>query len=104
MKTPDYKKIYSDIITRKYPEKRERCSYYLLKKELNSMDIIKLNDIIFENDDRQKHTPHRSYDMNTILEILNYQKKNNLNNSQIALHFKISRNTITKWKRDIRAY
>ena len=35
----------------------------------------------------------------TILEILQYQKNNNLNNNQLADHFKLSRNTITKWKK-----
>jgi hypothetical protein len=31
--------------------------------------------------------------------MLDYQKKNKLTNSQLAKHFKLSRNTVTKWKR-----
>lgn len=41
---------------------------------------------------------YRSYDKATIIEILNYQKKNSLNNTQLSNHFKLSRNTVTKWK------
>ncbi|HUH25918.1 MAG TPA: helix-turn-helix domain-containing protein [Flavobacterium sp.] len=42
---------------------------------------------------------YRSYDKATIIEILNYQKKNGLNNTQLANHFKLSRNTVAKWER-----
>lgn len=42
---------------------------------------------------------HRSYSKSDIIKILNHQKKNQLNNSQLARHFGLSRNTVTKWKR-----
>jgi len=41
----------------------------------------------------------KSYDKNTILQILDYQKKHHLNNTELALHFKLSRNTVAKWKK-----
>jgi hypothetical protein len=99
---PNYKSIYTDIILKKFPEKKDISKFILKKDELSILDIIKINEIISENSD--KETVHfnqtlRSYDQSCIFEILDYQKKNKLNNSQLALHFKLSRNTVTRWKK-----
>ncbi|WP_073333465.1 transposase [Chryseobacterium carnipullorum] len=100
--TPDYAKIYRDMISMKYPEK-ELLSRNILNKKgiLSLMDIIKLNTIIFGpiTNGSIENQKHRSYNKETILYILDYQKKNNLNNTQVAHHFKMSRNTISKWKK-----
>lgn len=99
---PDYKKIYKDMISRKYPDKISICSPILEKKNLSLMDILKMNAIISNNSKAETvifNQRLRSYDKKTIFEILDYQKKNNLNNSQLALHFKMSRNTIAKWRK-----
>ncbi len=99
---PDYKKIYSDIIIRKCPENKIKCSEILMKEKLTSLDVIKLNSIIFGNKNEEVNIfnkKHRSYTQHDILKILNYQKKKKLNNTELAKHFKLSRNTITKWKR-----
>ena len=94
---PDYKRIFMDIINIKYPHKEEECKSLLSKSELLSLDIITLNQKIFGIKDKETeefNQSHRSYSKESILEILAYQKKNRLNNSQLALHFKISRNSI----------
>ncbi|WP_179473315.1 helix-turn-helix domain-containing protein [Chryseobacterium sp. H1D6B] len=99
---PNYKRIFEDIIKMKYPGKKEKCSNILYKKELLALDIIKLNQIIFGIQDKESfmfNQSHRSYSTKTIFEILDYQKKNKLNNSETAAHFKMSRNTIAKWKK-----
>lgn len=98
---PDYQKIYSDLIALKHPEKKEQCKTILSKKLLSCFDIIRINDIIFGNniENISLSQRHRSYDDETIQKILYHQKKNKLNNSQVANHFKLSRNTITKWKK-----
>lgn len=99
---PNYHKIYSDIIYYKYPQKKLICQSILKKKELSVLDILKLNHLIFGMTNREIvifNQKHRSYGMSDILEILDYQKKHNLNNNQLANHFKLSRNTITKWKK-----
>lgn len=99
---PDYVKIYRDMIDMKFPEKEILCRNILNKNDkLSLLDIIKLNTLIFGkatngNTENQKY---KSYDKETILYILNYQKKNKLSNIQIANHFKMSRNTISKWKK-----
>lgn len=100
--SPDYKRIFKDMIEMKYPEKEEICKNILSKKELSSLDILSLNRKIFGNEDKeteQFNQSHRSYDKETILEILHHQKKNKLNNSELARDLKMSRNTIAKWKK-----
>ncbi|MCU7615803.1 helix-turn-helix domain-containing protein [Chryseobacterium sp. PBS4-4] len=99
---PDYKKIYMDIIHLKYPEKQQYCIKILSKDKLSATDIIRLNKIIFSLHSETTFSlnqKHRCYDKPAILEILDYQKKHNLNNTQVSKHFKISRNTLAKWKK-----
>ncbi len=98
---PDYKQIYMDILDKKFPE-RKADAYVLLKKEnLSVMDILKLNQLVFNIKDKGNNAnqKHRSYSKSDILQILDFQRKHNLNNSELAEYFKLSRNTVTKWKR-----
>ncbi|MCT2409139.1 helix-turn-helix domain-containing protein [Chryseobacterium antibioticum] len=98
---PDYKRIYSDLIELKHPEKKEKCKKILSKEQLSSIDIIRINAIIFGNNTENisLNQRHRSYDDETVQKILDYQKNNKLSNNQVAKHFKLSRNTVTKWKK-----
>jgi len=99
---PDYKNIYSDILEKKYPHKTEECLPLLRKKkDLSVMDILELNLRIFgtSSETFETNQKHRSYGKSDILQILDYQKRNQLSNSQLARHFKLSRNTVAKWKR-----
>lgn len=98
--TPNYKNIYTDIIRQKYPEKYQDCISLLKKNSMSDLDIIELNQKIFGKKDTQdQNQKYRSYNKSTIVEILTYQKENNINNSELALHFKLSRNTVAKWKK-----
>lgn len=104
---PHYKKIYTDILNKKHPDKKEECKTLLDKENLSVLDVIKLNRIIFGFVDKETESfnqKHRSYTKSDILQILNHQKKYNLNNTQLALHFKLSRNTVTKWKKMFLVY
>jgi hypothetical protein len=101
---PDYKRIYTDLVNEKYCEKKIEYLSMLSKEKLSVLDVITLNKILFNNDGKDKETfdfnqSHRAYDKQAILQILDYQKKRKCNNSQLASHFKLSRNTITKWKK-----
>lgn len=99
---PDYKLIYTDIILKKHPTKELSCRTILEKDVLSVFDVIKLNDLIFGTGDKKtsiNNQKYRAYDESAIIDILKYQKKNKLNNSELAIHFKISRNTIAKWKK-----
>lgn len=94
---PDYKKIYQDMVILKFPEKKESCNRILKKNKLSSLDILTLNNIIFgHQEDNQRF---KSYDVKTIKEILHWQKKYGATNLALAHEFKLSRNTVTKWKR-----
>ena len=100
--TPDYIKIYTDLIELKHPEKRDKCSVLLSKNSLSTLDIINLEKILFKNMEKELdkfNQAHKSYNEKTILEILAYQRKNELNNSQAAHHFRLSRNTLARWKK-----
>ncbi|WP_278378327.1 helix-turn-helix domain-containing protein [Chryseobacterium arthrosphaerae] len=99
---PNYKLIYSDIIDRKFPHKKAECEKLLGKKMLSAMDIMELNNRIFGTRDKnikKMNQKLRSYNEADILRILNYQKNHKMNNIQIAEHFGLSRNTMTKWRR-----
>lgn len=98
---PDYKRIYFEMISRKFPEKMEKCTFLLSKEYFSPIDVITMQRIIFGNQKNEYKDPsqkHRSYDKETILQMLRYQKKERLNNTQLASHFKLSRNSIAKWK------
>lgn len=98
---PFYKKIYEEMIHKKYPDKMDYCRCYLEKEEISCIDILSLNQIISKSgyDKYNQVNKYKSYDTETIINILEFQKKNQLNNSKLSLHFNISRNSITKWKK-----
>jgi hypothetical protein len=94
---PDYKRIYSDMISMRYPDKKNMCKSILKKRKLITLDVIELNRIIFGN--KNFSQKYKSYDIESIYKILEFQKKEKCTNSQLALYFNLSRNTVTKWKR-----
>ncbi|WP_314243885.1 helix-turn-helix domain-containing protein [Empedobacter tilapiae] len=103
MKTKiNYKTLYTDIINDLYPDKLLQCQEILNKQDLNILDILELNKLIFGEEYKNNievNQKFRSYSKQDILLILDYQKKHNLNNSQLANHFNLSRNTVAKWKK-----
>lgn len=99
---PDYRKIYTDMIEMKYLDKREKCETVLTKPKLSVIDILELEKRIFGNNhiqDDKENGKFRAYDNESILQILNYQKKNKMTNTDISIFFKVSRNSIAKWKK-----
>ncbi|MGV0924517.1 helix-turn-helix domain-containing protein [Empedobacter tilapiae] len=103
MKTKiNYKTLYTDIINDLYPDKILQCQEILNKQDLNILDILELNKLIFGDEHKRNievNQKFKSYSKQDILLILDYQKKHNLNNSQLANHFNLSRNTVAKWKK-----
>ncbi|WP_370895964.1 helix-turn-helix domain-containing protein [Chryseobacterium gossypii] len=98
---PEYRKIYHDLLAVKFPDKLDKYIPLLKrKKELSVLEVLKLNEAIFGKIEKESQK-YRSYDKTAILEILEYQKKHRLNNTQLANHFKLSRNTITAWKKKV---
>lgn len=99
---PNYQRIFEDMITKKCPERKEEFRHYLRKKQFSIMDVITLSSKIFNLKDKETlifNQKHKSYDEQTILKMLAYQEKEMLNNIELANHFNLSRNTVTKWRR-----
>ncbi|MGC5746433.1 helix-turn-helix domain-containing protein [Chryseobacterium sp. NFX27] len=99
---PDYHRIYNDIIEKRHPEKRDICHFLLKKKKLSFLDVIKLNTLIFGENSAEGNNinqKYRSYNETIIQEILEFQSKNKLNNTQLGNYYKLSRNTIAKWRK-----
>ncbi|RXM50559.1 MULTISPECIES: helix-turn-helix domain-containing protein [unclassified Chryseobacterium] len=104
---PNYRRIYSDIIDQKFPHKKLECKKLLEKKILFAVDIMELNKRIFgtkDQDVKNMNQKLRSYNISDIQHILDYQKKHKMNNLQVAEHFGLSRNTMTKWRRMFKQY
>ena len=98
----DYKKLYTDMIAYQYPDLLEEFKSILSKENIISFDILMLQNKILSKAFRgniKESQKFRSYDEATIKKILKFQKTNKLSNNQVALHFKLSRNTIAKWKK-----
>ncbi|NML69070.1 helix-turn-helix domain-containing protein [Chryseobacterium sp. RP-3-3] len=96
---PNYRKIYEDLLMAKYPEK-----LYLLEnlQDLSSsISIINIDESLSIKDLQTNIENQRSkaYDKESIQKILTFQKKEQLNNSQVAMRFNLSRNTVAKWKK-----
>ena len=97
---PNYKSIYLDIISKKFPSKTDTYEKILSKKILSNYDVIVLNKELFPNAKNQTENQKlKSYTKETILKILDYQKAKKLNVTELARHFSISRNTIAKWRK-----
>lgn len=100
---PFYQKLYADMIRDKYPEKEAECLLILQKKDWNTLDVIRIDQILFGKQ-RPKETlhfnkKHRAYDIESIKFLIDYQKKNKLSNKEMANTYELSRNTLTKWKK-----
>ena len=97
---PNYKNIYLDIISKKFPSKTDTYEKILSKKILSNYDVIVLNNELFSTAENQTENQKlKSYTKETILKILEYQKAKKLNVTELARHFSISRNTIAKWRK-----
>ncbi|GEN74145.1 helix-turn-helix domain-containing protein [Chryseobacterium lathyri] len=101
LNTPDYKQIFIDIIEQKFPDKNDEYVSILNKEKFSVMEIIEINKMIFGTNEQNLtfNQKQHSYSKSDILKILDFQKKNRLNNTKLAMHFKLSRNTVAKWKK-----
>jgi len=99
---PNYKRIYTDIIRKKFPKKQQLVHSILSKKEITELDVLEINAKLFGSRNKRNaeiNSRHKSYSKKAILKILEYQKEYQLNNTQTAHHFRLSRNTVAKWKK-----
>jgi len=89
------------MIQMKYPDKKELCLPLLSKEEFTELDVISISNLLNDNQSLSRNKfnqTHKSYSKKAIHEILNYQKEFGLSDFATAIHFKMSRNTLKKWK------
>lgn len=100
---PNYRKLYADMIRDKYPEKVSECASCFEKEEWTALDVIRINEKLFGSQKRKSDLKvdraHRAYDIASIRDILAHQRKDRLNNKQLAVEYGLSRNTVAKWKK-----
>ncbi len=100
--TPNYSALYFDLATAlgKTLSESERNRIAHIHK---SVDILQVNELLFGSSISKETQQMRTYKQEDRDYILAYQKKEKLNNIQTANHFKMSRNTIAKWKQEAKA-
>ncbi len=101
---PNYVRIYKDLIERKFPDKTQLLAEILSKEKLSALEVIDLNGKLFSNNKLavKLNQKHKSYQKEDILKILKYQSVENLNNTEIAKIYNLSRNTISKWRKEFK--
>lgn len=90
------------MILKKFPHMITDCQILLDKNDFDLADVKKINKILFPNSKKDVlkfNQQHNAYDQNSILSILKYQKENKLNNTQVAMFFKLSRNSVARWRK-----
>jgi hypothetical protein len=96
---PNYNKLYKDILYLKFPEKIGELEHYLSREILLSIDVIKINNLMFGNSENINYNQKlKSYDEESIRKILEFQEKNKLSNTSLSKMYRLSRNTISRWK------
>ena len=101
-----YKKIYSNLIEKRFPEKAKLLEAFSHKNELSQLDVIDLNQKIFgssQEENSKINQKFKSYNSEVICKILEYQKNHQLNNTELAKHFNLSRNTVRAWRKKYQA-
>lgn len=104
MNAPDYKQIYKEMLTKYGIKADANIQKIFKKKQLNSLDVIFLNQKIVKKQQlcerKNTNSQLRSYDKESIDYILNYQHEHKMTIADIAKKFKVSRNTIARWKKE----
>jgi len=104
---PNYSRIYRDLIEKKFPEKLHEYKVMLSNDNLTFFEIVRLNELLFGKKNKEQEFQeqrYKAYDKQTILKIIRYQRQNKLNDQEIAVSFKLSRNTIRGWKKVFGSY
>lgn len=98
---PDFGKIFREMAKRKnLPESEQKR--IAEQKEWNSLDVIETNEKLFARRNKENlkfNQQHRAYDESSIKKLLEYQKRNKLNNAEMTKMFKLSRTTLLMWQR-----
>jgi len=72
-KGPNYYRIYTDLIREKFPDQANDLLALLPEKAPNSLEVIQLNERIFEKKNSGINQKLRAYDEQSIETILKHQ-------------------------------
>ena len=110
MNKVNYKTLYLDFVshTNQLPESIKQQLIELLKQEnkehISYKRLIEINGVIKENMYQSRYVEHKKYkqlkvyDEHYIKYLLKYQQRNNMTNTALSYKFKLSRNTVARWK------
>ncbi|EJL70041.1 helix-turn-helix domain-containing protein [Chryseobacterium populi] len=99
---PNYRKIFQDMLQLEHPDKLEDPKIRELLKKLNTTEeVLNFNDKLFKQskESLKNNQKLKTYDKKTMLKLLQYQKKHGFSTSYMSKKYKISRTTISNWKK-----
>lgn len=85
-----------------HPDKLEDPKIRELLKKLNTTEeVLNFNDKLFKQskESLKNNQKLKTYDKKTMLKLLQYQKKHGFSTSYMSKKYKISRTTISNWKK-----
>jgi aryl carrier-like protein len=99
----NYKEIYLNLISEKFPKKLEDPKVMWKLEHLDSaLNIIELNDLLFHNGKREINITDsrlRSYTQDEIIRILKYQEQYKKSNTDIINKYGMTRATLNTWRK-----
>lgn len=101
---PDYNKIYKDLINTWFFDQKEELLPLISIDITTSLDVIHINNELFNKTSKGTQNYNqklRSYDVPSIIKIVDYQRENFLTIKETSELFNVSRNTVAKWKHKI---
>jgi Transcriptional regulator containing PAS, AAA-type ATPase, and DNA-binding domains len=99
---PNYTKIYQDMLKEKAPDKLKDPEIKRQLKKLNTTEnVLSFNEKVFKQSKESllHNQKLKTYDKQTILKLLHYQEKHGFSTSHMSKKYKISRTTLTKWRK-----
>ena len=99
---PNYTQIYHDMLQIDHPEKLQDPKIMDLLQNLRTTDdVLNLNKKLFKpsKDNQRDNQQLRSYDEQTILKLLRYQRRHGFSISYMSKKYGISRTTLSKWNK-----
>ncbi len=84
------------------PEKLKDPKIQTLLQNLKTTeDVLNFNELVFKQskESMKNNQKLKTYDKKTMLKLLQYQKKHGFSTSYMSKKYKISRTTLSKWKK-----
>ncbi|MDR6516248.1 hypothetical protein [Chryseobacterium camelliae] len=100
---PNYVKIFTDMLKEYDPEKLNDPKIQRQLRNLNtSEDVLNFNEKVFQQSKEMQKSNQKlkTYDRKTMIKLLKYQQKHGFSTSYMSRKYKISRTTLSKWRKN----